>query len=166
MKRKGYVLPLALFTGLFILTMILVLLDVVIKQIPATEKSIQNAKSEYSVEAGIDEGIYILINQIHDDISKTYNVSYKSTQLNEKTVEIEDIKYKIQFNPNEIKYGLSEKRDSKNRIEYYYINSIINNQFEIISTDLNTGNLIKSTIKVIYNNNKLQWEILDISKDR
>ena len=161
MKKKGYVLPLAIFTAIFIFIMLYILLNVVINQIPQTDKSIQQAKVEYALEAGVQEGIFILISNIQNDIEGIYDVSYKTTPLLIQQKQINQVDYKIDFQPNTVEYNLQRNQNNK-----YYITSIKNNAFTVISTDLKTGSFIKYTLQININNDQIEWQITDISRNR
>lgn len=142
--------------------MLSILLNTVINQIPQTDKSIQQAKLEYALEAGIEEGIFTLISNIQNDIEGIYDVSYKTTNLASQQKQINQVDYKIDFQPNTVEYNLQRNQNNK-----YYITSIKNNNtFTVISTDLKTGSFIKYTLQININNDQIEWQITDISRNR
>lgn len=126
MKKKGYALPIAVFTGIFILTMLFILFNVIFNQITLSQKNIERAKKEYMFEAAKQEGIFEIISCVQRDIKNNYNVSYKASDLNDITGQLPNgEKYLIKFLPSKIDYDL-EKLENR-----FIIKSLKNNTFII-----------------------------------
>lgn len=154
MKKKGYALPIAVFTGIFIITMLFILFNIVINQITISKNNQDRASKEYLIEAAKEEAKFELLSNIQRDINATYDVSYKTTKLqniNGKLPNGEE--YVINFSPNQIEYNLEKSGDK------FMIKSLKNNVFIVALIDTKRNEEINYIIELEIKDGKISYLI-------
>lgn len=148
MRKKGYILPLTIFIGLFLLIMLSILLNTIINQSSLKKQKKENLYFQYLAEGEAEAGLYYLLSAVEEDINKTYSTGSKTTSLNY-LPDNENII--VTFNPDNIQYQLQKIEIGENQY-YYVIKSIINsNIFEITSKCINNSYSITYRVSINLN---------------
>lgn len=160
MKKDGYVLPVAIYTGLLILVLLGIFLNLASNHIKTMKNKRDMIYAQYAAEAGIEEGMYKLLSVIEKDINEIYDVSYKTSYLND--INDMEIGYEVKFEPNVIDYQLTKVDNETNLFK------ITGGQFiiDVLSKDKKTMASLKQKVKINITNNGFEYEILDISRNR